>query len=132
MTLALDTHFPDATVPTAPVQGRLMRRPRFGPLWGDRGFRWLWIDQINIASLGQAITPDHILGRASSGTSVLSAAALIVGTVVGGLVGTQLGLREAIWLSAIGHLVPLAIILRSPISRIRVLPPVSTAVPITT
>ena len=90
------------------------------------------IGHIHIASLGQAITPDHMLGRVSSGTSVLSAAALIVGTVAGGLVGTQFGLREAIWLSAIGHLVPLAIIILSPIPRIRVLPPVSTAVPITT
>jgi hypothetical protein len=50
--------------------------------------------------------------------------------MAGGLAGTQFGLREAIWLSAIGHLVPLAIILRSTIPRIRVLPNLSTAAPI--
>jgi MFS family permease len=80
------------------------------------------VGNVHTASIVQAVTPDALLGRVSSATGTLRNIAFIAGTVIGGLIGTYIGLREAILLSALGHLVPLAIVAASPLRHLTALP----------
>jgi predicted MFS family arabinose efflux permease len=55
-------------------------------------------------SIRQATVEDRLLGRVSSSYHVLAMAAMLLGTVLGGIVAETLGLRAAIVLAAIGGL----------------------------
>lgn len=79
------------------------------------GLSALWITASNVVSvsLRQRRCPDHLLGRMGATTRFLSWAFLPFGGVVGGALGTLLGLRSALWVTAAGLTVAAVVQLRS-------------------
>lgn len=74
-------------------------------------------------SLRQAITPLHLLGRVSGSMRMVSYGLGALGMLASGFIGTQIGLRAALWLAALGFLIILAItLLATPLPRLRALP----------
>lgn len=73
-------------------------------------------------SIRQATVEDRLLGRVSASFHVLAMGAMLVGTVVGGLVGELVGVRAALVLGGLGGLVALAILWFSDIRRAHDLP----------
>jgi MFS family permease len=66
-------------------------------------------------SLRQSICPDHLLGRMSATVRTIMWSVTPVGGVLGGLLGTWLGLRQTLWICAIGALSASLWLVRSPI-----------------
>ena len=85
----------------------------------------LMIYNINQQSIRQAVTPDRLLGRVQSGIVVLVAAAQVVGSLLGGVIGQTYGLRAAI---AVGVAITVTSALPTIFSPIRTL----RAVPVST
>ncbi len=78
---------------------------------------------INYLSLRQSVTPDRLLGRVTSTMIFLSIAMAPAGSVVGGLLGELLGLRNTIVISGIGGLLlGLALVRFSPLAGMHKLP----------
>lgn len=73
-------------------------------------------------TLRQAVTPVAMLGRVSALMTMASMGARPLGAALGGLVAEQLGLGSAVLLAAAGFAVQAAVILRSPVPRLRALP----------
>ncbi|HEU5441887.1 MAG TPA: MFS transporter [Ktedonobacterales bacterium] len=81
----------------------------------------LW--SVLVLSLRQAITPSHLLGRVSGSLRLISYGLGTLGPLLGGLLGTVLGLRPTLWLAAAGFVVILAITLTAtPLPRVRTIP----------
>jgi MFS family permease len=77
---------------------------------------------VNQISLRQAVTPEHLRGRVAATLRLGMFGAMPLGTLLGGALGTFLGLRPALWVAAVGMFlaaVPYAI---SSTGRITVLP----------
>ncbi|MFG3247810.1 MFS transporter [Streptomyces sp. NPDC048187] len=74
---------------------------------------------VTVISFRQAVTPDHVLGRVNATVRTFAWGALSVGSLLGGALGTALGLRQAVLVSAIGLFVPSLILLLSPARRVR-------------
>ncbi|MDH6128281.1 MFS transporter [Kitasatospora sp. GP82] len=74
------------------------------------------------AGFQQSYCPPHLLGRLTASTAFLNYGTLPVGALLGGTLGSVLGLREAMWITTAG--VPLAglILFFSPLRGIRDLP----------
>jgi MFS family permease len=56
----------------------------------------LMVYNVNQQAIRQAVTPDHIFGRVQAGLYVLTAAAQVIGSLLGGAIGQTMGLRTAI------------------------------------
>jgi MFS family permease len=78
---------------------------------------WIMVNNVVSISLRQRLCPDHLLGRMSATSRFLSWAALPFGGVIGGAVGTFVGLRATLWLAAIGLLLSSVALVRSPALR---------------
>jgi predicted MFS family arabinose efflux permease len=63
---------------------------------------------VNALSLRQAVTPDHLLGRVNATGRWLAWGTIPFGALVGGILGTAIGLRETIAISSIGGIVAVA------------------------
>jgi MFS family permease len=74
---------------------------------------------VNAVSLIQAITPDHLLGRTNASRRFLVQGVIPFGALLGGALGTSLGLRPAIAIGAIGALVAVIPLFLSPLPGIR-------------
>ncbi|MGW3244353.1 MFS transporter [Streptomyces sp. NPDC001070] len=74
------------------------------------------------AGFQQSHCPPHLLGRITAGTTFLNYGTLPVGALLGGALGSLLGLRTALWITTAG--VPLAglVLLLSPLRTVRDLP----------
>jgi len=70
-------------------------------------------------SLMQAITPDRMLGRMTATRRFIVFGIGPIGMLAGGALGTTLGLRETIWIGAIGASVAFVALLPSPIPAIK-------------
>jgi MFS family permease len=57
---------------------------------------------VNQVSLRQAVTPEHLRGRMSATVRLLILGAIPLGTMLGGVLGSTLSLRAAIWIGAGG------------------------------
>ena len=77
---------------------------------------------VNQVSLRQAITPEPLLGRMNATMRFLVWGTIPIGNVVGGLLGTFLGVRVAIWIGALGGLLPFLPILFSPVRSLKRIP----------
>jgi MFS family permease len=77
---------------------------------------------ITQVSFRQAITPERMLGRMNSVIRFLVWGTIPAGALLGGTLGTWLGLRPAMWVAAGGALFTFLPILLSPVRRIREMP----------
>jgi predicted MFS family arabinose efflux permease len=81
---------------------------------------------INYLSLRQAITPDRLLGRMTATMRFLTVAMAPIGSLVGGVLATVIGLRGTLLtVGVLGLVLAGAAVLWSPVRRHRALPAVS-------
>ena len=77
---------------------------------------------VNNLSVRQAITPPALLGRTNASMRLLGWGAIPIGSLIGGLLGGAIGLRQTILLAALGSLVASLPVWFSPLPRLRELP----------
>ena len=77
---------------------------------------------ISAASIFAALVPPRLRSRVSGAYTVVNYGVRPVGSVVGGLLGSQLGLRPALWIGTIGATLGILWLLPSPIPKMRELP----------
>ena len=77
---------------------------------------------VNNLSLRQALTPPALLGRTNASMRLLGWGAIPIGSVIGGLLGGAIGLRQTILLAALGSLLASIPVWFSPLPRLRRLP----------
>jgi MFS family permease len=77
---------------------------------------------VNQRGLRQALTPARLQGRMTATMRFLIIAPVPVGAVVGGLLGSWIGLRPALFIGAVGSMAAVLPILFSPTPRIRAVP----------
>jgi Na+/melibiose symporter-like transporter len=87
----------------------------------------LIIFNITQVSMRQAITPWHLQGRMNASMRFLICSALPLGSLLGGLLGTAIGLRSAILIGALGMLLAFLWVLFSPLACMREQPSESTS-----
>jgi MFS family permease len=77
------------------------------------------VSNVHIVSLRQTITPQHLLGRmtASYRFTVISAAP--VGSLLGGMLGSAIGLRPTLATGALGTFLAMGWVLFSPVPKLR-------------
>ena len=97
---------PDAAIPFLIVSGMLVG-------WSVLVFN------VNQVSFRQAITPVHLQGRMNATMKFIAAATIPAGSIIGGVLATALGLREAILIGAIGGSFAFLPALFSPVWRLR-------------
>nr|AYM54032.1 major facilitator superfamily protein [Pyxidicoccus fallax] len=78
--------------------------------------------QSNVLALYQALTPEHLRGRVGAALRFLVNALLPVGSLLGGVLGEALGLRQSILLAALGTGLCALGLLPTPLRGLRSLP----------
>jgi predicted MFS family arabinose efflux permease len=63
---------------------------------------WIMVNNVVSVGRGQRVCPDDLLGRMTATSRLLSWATLPLGGVLGGLIGTAVGVRTTLWLTAGG------------------------------
>ncbi len=78
----------------------------------------------NIAqvSFRQAICPDRLLGRMNASVRFLVWGTIPLGSLLGGVLGTAIGVRDALWVGAAGIVLAPVFVLLSPLRGLRDLP----------
>jgi MFS family permease len=71
--------------------------------------------EINQVSLRQAITPDRLLGRVNASIRFVGLAAMLLGTLLGGLLGQTIGLRPTLVIGSCGGLLAALWLALSPV-----------------
>ena len=82
------------------------------------------IYHINQVSLRQSIAPEHLLGGVTAGMQFVGLGATLAGSVLGGLLGETIGVREALFLGATGVLLSTLWLVFSPVRKLHVAPAV--------
>jgi MFS family permease len=77
---------------------------------------------VTAISLIQAITPDRMLGRANASRRFVVWGVIPFGGLVGGALGTAIGLRETMVIGALGGLLAVLPVLLSPIRKVVTIP----------
>jgi predicted MFS family arabinose efflux permease len=77
---------------------------------------------ISSGSISQALVPDRLRSRVSGAYMVVNYGVRPIGAFVGGLLGTEIGLRPTLWIAAIGGVTGVLWLLPSPIARLQDLP----------
>ncbi len=77
---------------------------------------------ISAGSIFQALVPDRLRSRFSGAYMVVNYGVRPLGGLLGGLLGTTIGLRETLWIATIGAIAGGLFLLRSPIPRLLALP----------
>jgi MFS family permease len=77
---------------------------------------------VNQVGLRQAITPDRMLGRMNATMRLIVWGTIPIGALIGGVLGTVVGLQPALWVSAIGTSVSFLPVLFSPVRSLREIP----------
>ena len=77
---------------------------------------------INQVSFRQGITPDRLLGRMNATMRFLVWGTLPVGGLLGGVLGQTIGVRETVWVGAIGGMFAFLPVYFSPLRTTRELP----------
>jgi MFS family permease len=73
---------------------------------------------VNAISLLQAITPDRLLGRMNASRRFVVWGVIPLGGLAGGLLGSHLGIRQTLWIGAVGTSAAFLPLLFSPTRRI--------------
>jgi len=101
--------------------------PRDDPFWflvvggAIAGFAVV-VYNVNQVGLRQAITPDRMLGRMNATMRLIVWGTIPVGAMIGGYLGTTIGLQATLWVSAGGELLAFLPVLLSPLRRLREIP----------
>jgi MFS family permease len=82
---------------------------------------------VNQISLRQTVTPPRLLGRVNAGNRFVIYGISPVGTTVGGVLGSTLGLRTTFWIAAAGAALPALLVILSPVLRLRSIEDATTA-----
>jgi MFS family permease len=82
----------------------------------------LTLFNVNQASLRQVLVPHEFLGRVGATVRVLAEGMTPLGAILGGFMGSAIGLRETLILAALGELLAAAWLWASPVRRVRDLP----------
>ena len=77
---------------------------------------------ITALSLMQTLTPERLLGRMNASRRFIVFGTIPLGSLVGGLLASQLGLRPTIWIGAVGACACFLPIALSPVRRIGTMP----------
>jgi len=85
------------------------------------GFGVMLLD-ISAGSISQALVPDRLRARVAGAFMVVNYGVRPVGAFVGGLLGTEIGLRPTLWIATVGALAGVLWLLPSPVMRMRELP----------
>ena len=115
---ALLTNIGIVAVPLAPTsrpEPVLMVGFLIGGLFGN-------IFNVNQLSLRQAITPERLQGRMNSVVRFMYWGPQPVGMVIGGALGSTIGLRETLWFSAGGAALAMVPLVLNPIRRLDAIP----------
>lgn len=74
---------------------------------------------VTAVSLVQAITPDHLLGRTNASRRFVVQSMIPLGALLGGALGTFIGLRQTIAIGAVGASVAVVPLFFSPLRRVK-------------
>ncbi len=77
---------------------------------------------INQISLRQSITPDRLLGRLSATMKFVSIGVAPLGAVIGGILGSVIGVHAALVVAAVGSLTSVLWLVRSPVRELHLAP----------
>ena len=84
---------------------------------------------ISAASIFAAIVPPRLRSRVSGAFTVVNYGVRPVGALIGGFLGTAIGLRPALWIASVGAILGFLWVLRSPIPKMRELPEIEEPEP---
>jgi MFS family permease len=82
------------------------------------GFGVMVLD-ISIGAIFAAVIPDTVRSRVGGAFSAINYGTRPVGALLGGLLGTELGVRPALWIAVIGGVTGAALLVPSPLPRFR-------------
>jgi MFS family permease len=74
---------------------------------------------INQVSFRQRLCPDHLLGRMNATMRFVVWGVLPIGALIGGVIGTSIGLRPTLWIAAIGESLAGVWLVASPMRHMR-------------
>ena len=80
-------------------------------------------------SLRQALCPPRLLGRMNATMRFLVWGTMPLGALLGGLLGTWIGLRPTLWVSQVGEVLAVGWVVASPLRNMRDLPALNSADP---
>ena len=83
------------------------------------------IYNVNQVGLRQAITPGRMLGRMNATMRFIVWGTMPIGALLGGWLGTKIGLRNTFWVAAIGNAFAVLPPLLSPVRKLREIPQMS-------
>jgi predicted MFS family arabinose efflux permease len=104
-----------------------------GPEWRVLGFLFLaelfsgfgvMILDISGAAIKAALVPDRLRARVAGAYMVVNYGVRPLGALVGGALGTWIGVRPTLWLATVGAIAGALWLLPSPVMRMRELPEV--------
>jgi MFS family permease len=95
--------------------------PVFVAVFAVTGFAGVITNVVGV-SLFQATTPDRLQGRATASRRLVNFGAVPLGSLAGGGLAATIGLRETIWVGAVGGTLAFLPVLFSPIRHIREIP----------
>jgi MFS family permease len=79
--------------------------------------------EVNVVSLRQRLTPDRLLGRVNATIRFTEFGAMLLGTVVGGVLGQVIGLRETLFVAVAMMFAAGLVFVVSPVAALRTAPP---------
>jgi predicted MFS family arabinose efflux permease len=85
------------------------------------------IYNVNVRSLIQSITPERMLGRTIATGRVVVWGTIPLGSFVGGILGSRIGLRPTLWVAAAVAFVAFVPPLLSPVRRLAQMPTLSSS-----
>jgi MFS family permease len=80
------------------------------------------IYNVNARSFAQSLTPDRMLGRTIATLRFIVWGTIPIGSFLGGILGSRIGLRPTLWIAAVGQLTAFVPTLLSPVRRLRDMP----------
>jgi MFS family permease len=110
--------WPTLLIPAAPAD---YATPIFVAVLAVVGFCGVVTNVVGI-SLFQATTPDRLQGRAAASRRLVNLGVIPLGSLAGGGLASTIGLRETLWVGAIGATVAFVPLLFSPIRHVREVP----------
>jgi MFS family permease len=87
------------------------------------------VANVVVLSLRQAITPTPLMGRMNAAMRTVMFGLAALGGPFGGTMGSLIGLRGALWVSAVGSALILVPLVLSPVGRLREMPAVAQFTP---